>query len=345
MKRFLALFLCIVTVLSLCACGGETAQQSSEPATEVTEPVKAGIPQKDSLKVLVLGHSLAVDTGHMLALVANAEGYTGLKLATLYHSGCSLAQHVDFATNNKREYSLYVSDSANPAPPTVTPDVTMYDALRLDSWDVIVMQGGVFELGYDATYKSGHIQTIQNYVNENKLNKDAVFVWHMPWSFPTDPELQAMHPHTPNPFIEGYIPFGNSRSAFYEAMAKCVQDNILPNETFVALIPSGTAVENAHSSYMGDWDLHRDYGHASDYARLMTSYVWYCVLMGIDHLDEMKQTTIPVKYFRSNTGSVDVELTDLEISIALESINNALKTPLAVTQSQYTEAPEGYVAK
>lgn len=41
----------------------------------------------------------------------------------------------------------------------------------------------------------------------------------------------------------------------------------------------------------------------------------------------------------------DVQLTELEINIALESINNALKTPLAVTQSQYTEAPEGYVAK
>ena len=50
-------------------------------------------------------------------------------------------------------------------------------------------------------------------------------------------------------------------------------------------------------------------------------------------------------FFRSYTGLQDVQLTELEINIALESINNALKTPLAVTQSQYTEAPEGYVAK
>ena len=343
MKRLISLLLCAVMLLSLCACGGTAAPTPSE--SEPAPAEAAGIPKKDTLKVLVLGHSLAVDTGHMLALVANAEGYTGLKLATLYHSGCSLTQHVDFLTNNKREYSLYVSDSANPAPPVVTPDVTMYEAIRYDNWDVIVMQGGVFELGYESTFKTTHIQTIIDYVNQNKFNKDAVFVWHMPWSFPTDPELQAMHPHTPNPFINGYIPFNNDRRAFYDAMAKCVNDFILTNDTFVELIPSGTAVENAHSSYMGDWDLHRDYGHASDYARLMTSYVWYCKLMGIEHLDEMKQTTIPVKFFRSNTGLQDVQLTELEINIALESINNALKTPLAVTQSQYTEAPEGYVAK
>jgi len=343
MKRLLSLLLCAVMVLSLCACGGTATPAPSESEPAPTEA--AGIPKKDTLKVLVLGHSLAVDTGHMLALVANAEGYTGLKLATLYHSGCSLTQHVDFLTNNKREYSLYVSDSANPAPPVVTPNVTMYEAIRYDNWDVIVMQGGVFELGYESTFKTTHIQTIIDYVNQNKFNKDAVFVWHMPWAFPTDPELQAMHPTTPSPYTNGYIPFNNNRQAFYEAMTKCVNDYILPNDTFVELIPSGTAVENAHSSYMGDWDLHRDYAHASDYARLMTSYVWYCKLMGIEHLDEMKQTTIPVKFFRSYTGLQDVQLTELEINIALESINNALKTPLAVTQSQYTEAPEGYVAK
>ena len=343
MKRFIALLLSILMILSLCACGG--AATPTEEPTESVPQQAAGIPKKDELKVLVLGHSLAVDTGHMLALVANAEGYTGLKLATLYHSGCSLTQHVDFLTNNKREYSLYVSNSANPAPPTVTPDVTMLEAIRQDNWDVIVMQGGVFELGYDTTYTASHIQTIQDYVNQNKLNKEAVFVWHMPWSFPTDPVLQAMHPHTPNPFITGYVNFNNDRRAFYDAMARCVDTYIMTNDTFVELIPSGTAVENAHSSYMGDWDLHRDYGHASDYARLMTSYVWYCKLMGIDHLEEMKQTVIPVKYFRSYTGLQDVQLSEIEINVALESINNALKTPLAVTQSQYTEAPEGYVAK
>lgn len=343
MKRFFAIFLCISMLLGLCACGGTATPAPSESEPAPTEA--AGIPKKDSLKVLTLGHSLTVDANHMLALVANAEGYTGLTVGTLYHSGCSLTQHVDFLTNDKPEYDLYISNSANPAPPVVTPDVTMYYALRQDNWDVIIMQAGVFETGYDATYKAGHIQTIQDYVNQHIFNKDAVFAWNTPWAYPTDMRLMEMHPHTPNPFINGYIAFGNNRQAYFDAVLKCVTDNIIPNDTFVALIPTGTAIENAHSSYMGDWDLHRDYAHASDYGRLISAYVYYCVLMGIDHLDEMKQTTIPVKYFRSNTGLQDVELSEIEINVALESINNALTTPLAVTQSQYTEAPEGYVAK
>ena len=73
MKKILALLLAALLVFGMCACGGPS-DQSGEPTTEATEPVKAGIPKKDTLKVLTLGHSLAVDANHMLALVANAEG-------------------------------------------------------------------------------------------------------------------------------------------------------------------------------------------------------------------------------------------------------------------------------
>ena len=78
MKRFFAIFLCISMLLGLCACGGTAAPSPSESEPAPTEA--AGIPKKDSLKVLTLGHSLTVDANHMLALVANAEGYTGLEI-------------------------------------------------------------------------------------------------------------------------------------------------------------------------------------------------------------------------------------------------------------------------
>ena len=344
MKRFIALLLSIFMILSLCACGGAPATPTEE-ATEPAPTEAAGIPKKDNLKVLTLGHSLAVDANHMLALVAAAEGYAGLTVATLYHSGCSLTQHVDFLTNDKTEYDLYMSDSSNPAPPTILSDVTMYQALRYDSWDVIVMQAGVFETAYETTYTDGKIQTIQEYVNKHKLNKDAVFAWNIIWGLPTDTRLQDMYPYSPNVYTNGYVYFANSREIFFNSILDCVKKTIVPDETFVEIIPSGTAIENAHSSYMNDWDLNRDYAHANDYGRLIAAYVWYCKLMGIDHLDEMKQTVIPVKWFRSNTGLQDIQLTEMEINVALEAINNALKNPLEVTQSQYTEAPEGYVAK
>ncbi len=343
MKRFLAFLLSVTLLFGLCACGGTTNQPDESTQNVSADPTLPENPE--TLKVLTLGHSLAVDSGHMLALIAAAEGYSGLKVGTLYYSGCRLSQHVNFLTNNEAVYDLYLSDSSNPAPPTIMSDVTMKDALRFDAWDVIVMQDGAWEAAEDDKYKDGNLEKVQDYVNENKLNPNAVFAWHMYWVYPTDTELQAMHPNQPSPVTEGYLNYGNDRATAFASVTSCVKNNIIPNKTFAALIPTGTAIENAHSSYMGDWDLYRDYAHATDYGRVIAGYVWYCTLLGIDHLDDIKLTGIPKAYFKSNTGPVDVEFTQVEKDIIIESVNNALKNPLQMTQSQYTEAPEGYVAK
>jgi hypothetical protein len=87
-------------------------------------------------------------------------------------------------------------------------------------------------------------------------------------------------------------------------------------------------------------DLHRDYGHATDYGRMIASYVWYCRLMGIEQLEEIKLDAIPKAFLKSTKDKTqDRPLTDMEKAIALEAINNALKKPFEMTQSQYTQAP------
>ena len=81
--------------------------------------------------------------------------------------------------------------------------------------------------------------------------------------------------------------YGDDRSTLYNAIIKNVQDVIVPDDTFEYIIPAGTAMENAFSSYWEEKDIHRDYWHATDRARVMVSYVWLCRLFGIEQLDEM----------------------------------------------------------
>ena len=128
--------------------------------------------------------------------------------------------------------------------------------------------------------------------------------------------------------------FEEKRSVFIGHAA-----HVETEEEALELIHSGTAIANALSSYMTEFDLHRDYTHGTDYTRLMAAYVWYCRLLGIEQLEDIKQDTIPVKWFRSNTGLKDVVLTETEKNILIESVNNSLKKPFEITQSQYTEAP------
>ena len=293
------------------------------------------------LKILTLGHSLAVDSGHMLNLIATAEGYDQeLVIGTLYYSGCALWRHVSYLTKDTPAYSLYLSSTATPdKPPVILKDYTMKNALLYDDWDIIIMQGGAFEIAEDQTYTNGDIQTIQNYVNQHKTNPDAIFAWHMPWVFPTVDELRNLYPYSPNSFVTNYQKYNDDRLVFYKAITDCVEKNIVTDNSFVYLIPTGTAVENAMSSYLDEFDIYRDYSHVSDLGRVIASYTWYCTLAGIDQLDEVKLDAIPVAFFKSTKGTEDRVLTDMEKAIILESVNNALANPLQVTQSQYTEAP------
>ena len=340
-KKILALILaasCVAGMFTACAA---PATQPTETTTKATDPdptepaAEAGV-----LKVLTLGHSLAVDAGHMLALVANAEGYKEMKVATLYYSGCSLSKHVEFMTTNATEYSLYISSSTNPGtPPEVTPNVTMEYAVRMDYWDIIIMQGGVFEIAKEKTYTNGNIQKIQAFVNENKLNPNAIFAWNMAWAPPTTNALRDTYPFENNGYYAQYQEYNDDRASLYNAITKCVGEHILTDDTFKFMIPSGTAMENALSSYMEETDLHRDYVHATDFAQVMVSYLWFCKLTGVEKLDEIMLNTVPAAMLKSTKTGQDWVLTDVEKALILESVNNALANPLQMTQSQYTIAP------
>lgn len=339
-KKILTMTLAVLMMLSMfTACGGNNTQTQPQ-TTAATEPTQPGEEGK-TLKVLTLGHSLAVDCGHMLARIAAAEGYESMKVATLYYSGCPLNKHVQYLTNNAPEYNLYISSTENPdAIPDITNGVTMEYALKLDYWDIIVMQGGVFEIAEDGKYKDGNIKTIQKYVLENCVNPNVQFAWHMAWAPPVNNDLRDQYPYPENnTYYTSYIPYSNDRTTLYQAIVKCVENNIVTDETFQFVIPTGTAMENALSSYLEETDLHRDYVHASDLARVMNSYLWFCKLTGVEELTEVKMDTIPVVFFKSTQGAEDRVLTDAEKNIVLEAVNNALKTPFAMTQSQYTTAP------
>lgn len=338
MRKLIPLFLIFVLLTGLLAgCGKEDTLQETEP----TEPAATEPPEEAGvLKVLTLGHSLAVDAGHMLALICDAEGFKEVKVGTLYYSGCPLAKHVQFMESDAPEYGLYLSSTEEAGtPPTIMEEVTMRQAVAFDYWDIIVMQGGVFEIAEPTTYTNGNIQKIQEFVNANKRNPNAIFAWHMPWAPPTDNALRDTFPHDNNGYYTNYLLYGDNRDVLYSSITDCVRDHIVTDDSFQFLIPSGTAMENALSSYLEEKDLHRDYVHASDLGRVIVSYVWYCRLAGVEQLDEMQLDTVPAAFLRSRKDGADWVLTEAEQALILESVNNALKNPLELTPSQFTAAP------
>lgn len=335
-KKIISLALAMMMILgTVTACGTDGKEKNEPVVQESAEEAKV-------LKVLTLGHSLALDSGYMLNLICGTEGvkdYDEVIIGTLYYSGCSLSKHVKFMEEDSTEYELHISSSKTPnEPPKVMYQIDMRSAVIYDYWDIVVMQDGVFEIAQSSSYTMGNADKIQKFVEENRLNTRVRYAWHMTWVAPTDNTLRDKFPYEPNTYYSNYERYNHDRTTVYNAVAKCVNDHVLTDDSFEFVIPSATAFENALSSYLEETDLHRDYVHATDLGRVIAAYTWYCKLMGIEKLEEIKLSAIPVKFLNSTTSTTDVVLTDTEKAVILESVNNALANPTKMTQSKYTEA-------
>ncbi len=97
------------------------------------------------------------------------------------------------------------------------------------------------------------------------------------------------------------------------------------------------AIENLKTTKLQSNQLYRDYGHATDFGRLAAAYGWYCVLTGTP-IEECK---IPAMNYRVVLDKVcfmrqtDWEMTEEQRTLLVEAVGNAVKTPYAITESQY----------
>ena len=154
-------------------------------------------------------------------------------------------------------------------------------------------------------------------------------------------DLLNTYPNTPNTYITSMEKYGFDRPAYFAPRVANIEKYIAPDTSYKFIVCSGTATMNASSSYLTEFDVLRDYTHATDLARVILSYTWYAKLMGLEKLDAINLDAIPTKFLRSTANkAVDRPITDAEKDIILESVNNALAHPYGITQSQYTVKPE-----
>ena len=145
-------------------------------------------------------------------------------------------------------------------------------------------------------------------------------VWNMTWAYPSA-----------SSWFGGL--YGNSQANMYNAIVSTVQEKIVPNEEFRLISPAGTAIQNGRTSYIGDdytgddegtlneWN--RDGAHLSVYeGRFVSSLSMFCTLTG---------------YMPSEINYLPPNIDNKEAAVIRESVTNALLTPFAVTNSQYTD--------
>ena len=268
------------------------------------------VPER-TLRVLAIGNSFTDDSYAHLYKTAQDYGVQDIAIGSLIIGGTSLHDHWTNASSGNASYAYYkntigVAQRAN--------NKTLLEGLTDEDWDVIVIQQVSSDSGQPDTYNTDLTNLIA-YIKEHKTNPNAKIAWHMTWAYQSD----STH--------GGFAKYDNDQMTMYNAIVDTVQEKIVTNPDIEIIIPTGTAIQNVRTSYIGD-TLTRDGYHLSlNLGRYIASAAWVKALTGLsaDSLSYVPNSTeIPVKY----------------LPIIKEAVENAYRTPFSVTESRYAAEPE-----
>ncbi len=256
-----------------------------------------------TLKVLAVGHSFSIDAMEYLYGICKDAGVENIVLGNLYIAGCSLSEHVKNIEEKADSYIYY----KNTAGTWIRYNMfTANEAIAQEDWDIITIQQAPNTSGQASSYTQ--LEPLINYIKSTKPN--ATIMWHMTWAYPQ------------NTTITGFKDYNNDQMSMYKSIINVVKQKIIPNSNINYIIPTGTAIQNLRTSYLGD-TLNRDNSHLSyDVGRYAAALTWYSVLTGgsIDNI-----TYVPDEYPEIKN----------HMKVIKECVNNALNSSYLVTQSKY----------
>lgn len=280
-----------------------SAPDTSAPDTPATPP--------RSLRILAIGNSFSTDCMQYLYEMLKSGGVEEIVLGNLYYGGCSLAQHLDFATNNKNVYTYYKNTTGNWQSSS---NYVLTDAVKDEKWDYISFQQTSKTCGLASSYGKT-LTSLVDFVE--KLAPDsAKFIWNMTWAYQQD----STHSSFPN--------YGKSQQKMYDMIIDCVKTCIKPETRFVMTIPCMTSIQNARTSFLGD-TLTRDGYHLDNYiGRYIAGLTWFSALTGM--------SPDAVSYNPSSAM-----ISDDMLAVAREAVAAAMKEPEKITQSKIIEGKRG----
>lgn len=317
MKRLIALLLCVVTVLMMCACGGPANSEGEQ--TPTTTEAATNVIDKDTplcdgktLKLLVISSSFGLNTTNFLYEVAKDQGCEEIVIGRLFLAECTLKRHVQNAERNEMVYRYYKKNSDKDW--DIMENITMEYGLLDEDWDIIFLQHSAEGAAQSVTY-GDYIPKLIDYVDSKKTNPNARYVWNMTWAFPSDSTAVS------------YVALGADQMIHYQTIVDCTKEHVVPVEEFVDIIPTGTAVQNVRTSYIGD-TLNRDSMHLNELGYVIAGCITYATL-----------TRKPIESLEISQFSSTLTINDSQKAVILEAVNNAMEKPFEVTQSTYTEKP------
>ena len=199
--------------------------------------------QQKTVRILAIGNSFSQDAVEQyLHELAEAEGISTI-IGNMFIGGCSLERHVKNARDNAPAYAYRKigTDGKKREKGKMSLEAVLAD----EAWDYVSLQQASPFSGMYETYEASLPELIE-YVKA-RLPKKTKLMLHQTWAYAST----SKH--------SGFKNYNCNQLTMYQAIADAVKKAVKANKIKI-VIPSGTAIQNARTSFIGD-HLNRDGYH------------------------------------------------------------------------------------
>lgn len=260
------------------------------------------------IKILAIGNSFSEDAiENYLYDLAQSAGYK-VMIGNMYIGGQSLEGHWNNASGNNPAYQLRligpdgVKNSFN--------DRNLMEVISGENWDYISFQEVSQLSGIIDGYQE-FLPQLMDYAAALTTNPEVKLILHQTWAYAQDS----------NHF--GFPTYNNDQMTMYDAIVDAVwKAKELSGIDMV--VPSGTAIQNGRTSYIGDKFTRDGYHLNLSIGRFTAASTWFESIFG----NVLSNTFVPNMF------------SEYDALLAKTAASEAVKTPKSVTQLTDFKYPE-----
>lgn len=299
----------------------QATEQETEEQPFLDVPIRTqstAVSSNKTLKILAIGNSFTEDTMKFVYPIVKSAGYS-VTVGVLWSSSADLQDHVVYFENKSPAY-IYDKTSKDTNDKMVSKKgVSVQKALKDEDWDLVFLQQQSYKNGVPSSFTSSsgesYMKTLVDYIRDHAAKKSLSTAWLMGWAYAEDYD-NAQYSQL----------FDGKQATMYQAIVDTMRHIIWPTGLFETIIPVGTAVQNARSSYVGD-HLNRDGRHLTYSLGRYTAGLAVAAAIGVD---VNKVTYCPAD---------SVSVSGLHLPMLRQAVKKAVANPYKVSKSTYKKLP------
>lgn len=305
---------------------------------------------RNGLRILVIGNSYSEDIAiNHLWDVATKMGIEEVKIGNLMYPGRNIINVYNHIKNDDHDYIYREITSGGRTVDLYKGNANIRDGIIADDWDVITIQPWF----PDATYGLNGIDDgvddgaewlnfVADYIRANATNDNMKLAFNMIWS--QNQKFSGIN-RVGN---QNYNLYSNNRPNYgnemydYNNIVNQTETHVFDNPKFDYILPTGTAIQNARTSYLGGLKgttskynmiggMQRDLTHIANIGMYIGAMTWVKTLFPALSIDDM--TWAPNVTYASGDLNGKTIFDEDVIETAKWAANAACTTPLKVTQS------------